>query len=247
MTLFIGLGHYKRTGKDSFANFLIQELTDLDPDLLVKKLSFAWKLKQICYELYAWAGLREPEFYETEEGARVREVVLPEIGKSPRQIWIDFGTNAVRDQVYEHTWRDYLFKAGHSENGRQPDVILVPDVRFLNEVNEFEIRNGVLIKVVRPGYGPGPNRPDRELLGYRRWTNVIGDVGTMASLQDWARQYAIWIAAKGVMPERSQAEIEAALAVEKIEPWDDPSDKPIVLAEVACPNCKTPIQCTVHA
>ena len=239
MTLFIGLGHYKRTGKDSFANFLIQELADLNPDLRVKKLSFAWKLKQICFELYAWAGMREPEFYETPEGEKLREIVLPEIGKSPRQIWIDFGTDAVRDKVYADTWKDYIFKEDH-----ECDVLLVPDVRFPNETQEFEIRNGILIKVVRPGYGPGPNRPDRMLLGYRGWTNVIGEVGTMTSLQDWARRYAVWIAAKGAMPERSQADIEAAMAVEKVEPWDDPGDKPIVLAEVRCPNCKMPIRCT---
>lgn len=219
MTLFIGLGHYKRTGKDSFANFLIQELAALNPELLVIKRSFAWKLKQICHELYGWAGLREPEFYETKEGELLREVVLPAIGKSPRQIWVDFGTTAVRDNVYKGTWRDYVFKADHSVNGRQPDVIIVPDVRFPDETVEIEVRNGLLIKVVRPGYGPGKNRPDRELLGFRRWTNVIGEVGTMSSLQHWARQYAVWIGAKGAMPDRSPAEIEAAMAVETVEPW----------------------------
>src|SRR5260370_701390 len=150
MTLFIGLGHYKRTGKDSFANFLIQELRDLNPDIRVVKKSLAWKMKQICHELYAWAGLREPEFYETEEGGRLRKVVWPGVGNSPRQIWITFGTNAVRDQVYIDTWLRHFFSQDYD-----CDVLLVPDVRFPNEVNEFEIRNGILIKVVRPGYGPG--------------------------------------------------------------------------------------------
>lgn len=224
LTLFIGLGHYKRTGKDSFANYLIQELADVNPRLLVLKKSFAWKLKQICHELYGWAGLREPEFYETKEGEALREVVLEAIGKSPRQIWVDFGTDAVRDHVWPGTWRDYIFKANHAVHGRQPDVMIVPDVRFPDETSEFEIRNGVLIKVVRPGFGPAKNRPDRELLGFRRWTNVIGDVGTMSSLQDWARQYAIWIGAKGAMPDRTPEEIEAALAIEKVEPWN-PNDE----------------------
>jgi hypothetical protein len=218
MTLFIGLGHYKRTGKDSFANFLIQELHDLNPELRVVKKSLAWKMKQICHELYAWAGLREPEFYETEEGSRLREVVLPALGKSPRQVWIAFGTDAVRDEVYADTWLRHFFSQDYN-----CDVLIVPDVRFPNEVNEFEIRNGVLIKVVRPGYGPGPNKPDRELLGFRRWTNVIGEVGTMQSLQYWARKYAAWITDNGPMPMRAPYEIKAAMAVEKIEPWTDPN------------------------
>ena len=221
MTLFIGLGHYKRTGKDTFANYLVDELASINPRLKVLKRSFAWKLKQVCHELYGWAGLREPEFYDTREGEVLREVVLPALGKSPRQIWVDFGTKAVRDQVYSHTWRDFLFK---DESTYAYDVAIVPDVRFPNETNEFEVRNGILIKVVRPGYGPGPNRPDRELLGFQRWSNIVGDAGSVESLRDWAHQYAVWIADNGPMPVRSREEIEAAIAVEKIEPWN-PNDE----------------------
>ncbi|MBX7136244.1 MAG: hypothetical protein K1X67_26535 [Fimbriimonadaceae bacterium] len=221
MTFFIGLGHYKRTGKDSFANYLIQELAAIDPFGLYLKRSFAWKLKQVCHELYGWAGLREPEFYETKEGEKLREVVLPELGKSPRQIWVDFGTDAVRDHVWSGTWRDYIFRGDHAVNGQQPTVLIVPDVRFPDETNEFEVRNGVLIKVVRPGYGPGKNRPDRMLLGFDRWTSVIGEQGSMASLHAEARRWAEWIIRrKGPMPSRSREEIRRAMAVEKIEPWN---------------------------
>src|SRR5262245_27874124 len=114
MSLFIGLGHYKRTGKDTFANYLMEELAALDPNIRVAKKSFAWKMKQICTELYGWAGLREPEFYETEEGAALREVVLPMVGKSPRQLWVDFGTKAVRDQVYRDTWLRHFFSQDYN-------------------------------------------------------------------------------------------------------------------------------------
>ena len=224
MTLHIGLGHYKRTGKDSFANFLISELAAFDPSIRVIKKSFAWKMKQICHELYAWAGLREPEFYESPEGEKLREVVLPAIGKSPRQLWVAFGTDAVRDRVYEDTWLRHYFEQDHDY-----EVLITPDVRFPNEVKEFEARNGILIKVVRPGYGPGPNVPDRALLGFDRWTSVIGEAGTMESLRRWAIEWATWIgnSLRGgtpLMPLRSPADIEAALAVEKIEPWK-PTDE----------------------
>lgn len=212
--LFIGLGHYKRTGKDSFADFLIRALYYRKPKLKVVKKSFAWKLKQICFELYGWAGLREPEFYETVHGSELREIVLEEIGKSPRQIWIDFGTDAVREKVYERTWLDYMFKSEHNA-----DVIIVPDTRFINEADTMLSKNATLIKVVRPGYGPGKNKPDRELLGYKRWDNVIGDEGSMGSLQRWADTYAEWICG-GAPVVRTAEEIEAALAVEQIVPWD---------------------------
>lgn len=213
--LYIGLGHYKRTGKDSFANYLVAALAQVAPHLRVKKLSLAWKLKQVCHELYAWAGLQGPDFYETEAGGALREVVLTGIGKSPRQIWIDFGTPAVREQVYDRTWIDYVFKTDH-----QADVILVPDVRFENEATEIKQRGGSLIKVVRPGYGPGPNLPDRQLLGYDGWDWVIGDVGTMESLNAWANEFSWWIAGKAPRPFQSYEGMQRALGVETVEPWE---------------------------
>ena len=79
----------------------VEACSERDPNFTIGKRSFAYKLKQVCHELYGWAGLREPEFYETPDGEQYREVILPEIGKSPRQIWIDMGTKAVRRHVYE--------------------------------------------------------------------------------------------------------------------------------------------------
>jgi len=213
--LFIGLGHYKRTGKDSFADYLIAALYRRDQKLRVIKKSMAWKLKQICHELYGWAGLREPEFYETIHGGELREVVLEEIGKSPRQIWIDFGTAAVREKVYDRTWLDYVFRAKH-----EADVIIVPDIRFENEAMAVQGRNGTLVKIVRPGYGPGENRPDRELLGFRGWDNVIGEDGQMGSLQEWAALYADWIVG-GAPVVRTREEMDAALSVERITAWEE--------------------------
>ena len=121
----IAIGHYRRVGKDTFANCVIEKVRQLNPRIRVGKRSWAWKLKQICHELYAWAGLREPEYYETEPGASLREVPLPEIGKSPRQIWIDFGTPAVRESACTaDTWLDYLLKkrapAGRDADPRHP-------------------------------------------------------------------------------------------------------------------------------
>lgn len=211
----IAIGHYRRVGKDTFANLLQAKLFELNPQLRVGKRSWAWKLKQICHELYAWAGLREPEFYETEPGASLREVVLPAIGKSPRQIWIDMGTPAVREQVYDRTWLDYLLK-----NEQHLDVMLIPDTRFFNEADAVLDEGGELLKIVRPGYGPGPNKPDRQLLGYSRFTNVFGETGLLSDLDVWADRYARWLCG-GEKPTRTAEEIRRALAAEVIEPWSE--------------------------
>ncbi len=163
--MIIGLGHTKRVGKTYFAKFLREEL---QPHCHVEVTAFATKLKQICHELYGWAGLRDEAFYESGSGASLREVVLPEIGKSPRQIWIDFGTPAVREQVYEPTWRDYVL--------RQPpkcDVCIITDVRFPNEAQGIKDSGGWLIKIERPGFEPGLDVADQALVGYTGWDKII--------------------------------------------------------------------------
>src|SRR5690606_32569637 len=80
---FVALGHYSRTGKDTFANYLGQHLKRLCPSFSYAKVPLAWKLKQIAHDLYAWDGMREPEFYDTVEGQPFRDVPLPTIGKTP--------------------------------------------------------------------------------------------------------------------------------------------------------------------
>jgi hypothetical protein len=209
----VGLGHYSRTGKDTFANSLVASLREMNPKLRVKKIPFAWKLKDICHQLYAWAGLKAAEFYETPEGEKLRNVVLPAIGKTPVQIWIDMGTPAVRDHVYQNTWIDYLM-----ESDLNVDVLIVPDVRFYNEVAAMKQRNAPLIKVVRPGYGPRESIADRALMCYRDWDYVIGTSGKMSELHHWASQFACWIHGS-VLPVQSDLERAQAYEIERIKPW----------------------------
>ncbi len=182
--MIIGLGHYKRTGKNAFAKFLRDAL---QAHCQVRITSFASKLKQICHDLYGWAGLREESFYETEPGASLREVVLPDIGKSPRQIWIDFGTPAVREHVYEPTWRDYILK--------QPskcDVLIITDVRFPNEAEGIKATGGKLIKIERPGYAPGLDVADQALIRYTGWDQIVIALN-LDELQTAAQRLAVEI------------------------------------------------------
>jgi hypothetical protein len=60
--IFIGLGHYSNVGKDSYANFLVEALEQYKVSAL--KISFAYKLKSICHDLYAWAGLQDADYYQ---------------------------------------------------------------------------------------------------------------------------------------------------------------------------------------
>lgn len=213
MTLFIGLGHYSRTGKDTFANYLTAALAERAPHLRVRKRSLAWKLKEITYDLYSWAGMMPPEHYETRDGEKDRDVLLPALGMTPVDVWVAFGTKAVRHHVYDRTWLDYLLRGDH-----QTDVLIVPDVRFPNEADAIKEAGGINIKIVRPGYGPRKTIADRALLGYTGWDYVLGSRGSMEALNVATQPFAAWAAGHSKLPAQTPEQRAQELAVECVEP-----------------------------
>ena len=183
--IIIGLGHYSRTGKDTFANALIAALGELNPRLRVARKSFATKLKDVTHQLYGWAGLQNEDYYNNPDHEHERDVILPALGMTPVEVWVKFGTPAVRGQVRDSTWVDYLLKTDH-----HLDVMVIPDIRFPNEVEAIREVGGHLIKIVRPGFGPRLTIADLALIEYGGWDNVIGETGDIKSLKRWAAIYA---------------------------------------------------------
>lgn len=179
----IGLGHASRVGKDTFADMLVEEFKRQESDNLVVKRPFAWKLKQIAHDLYAWDGMREPEWYDLEEGAPYRDTPLPTIGKTPVEIWVALGTPAIREQVYQNTWIDYVLK------GTIADMLIIPDVRFPNEIDAIRQMGGTLIHVVRPGVEPRNTVADRALLSYDGWDYRVNNHKGLGEL----RRQATWL------------------------------------------------------
>jgi hypothetical protein len=206
----VGLGHYSRTGKDTFANALVDWIGK-HSRLKAKKIPFAWKLKQICHDLYAWDGMREPEFYDTPEGEKFRDIMLPTIGKTPVEIWVAMGTPAVRQNVYQRTWIDFLLKSDH-----QCDILVVPDVRFPNEVDAIRETGGTVQKIVRPGYGPRNTVADKALLGYTGWDYVWGAHGDIDCLRVEAYRIGAALIDLDNWPVQSRDEKAFALSVEKL-------------------------------
>ncbi len=191
----IGLGHYSRTGKDTLANMIVESVRSRG--LTAKKVSLAWKLKQVCYELYGWAGMQPPEFYDTKDGEPYRDYILLPLGMTPVEVWVAMGTPAIRDNVYDRTWIDYLLKTDHGV-----DVLVVPDIRFLNEIEAFRAEGAILGKVVRPGYQPRQTVADQALAGYDGWDIWLG--GDLSILRKQATGLAIWACGMGELPKNSE-------------------------------------------
>ena len=174
MPKIIAFGHRKRTGKDTAGGILQNQLIERAPYLRVAQVSFATKLKEVSYEMFKWGGIQPGPFYERPENAHLREIVLPLLGKTPRQIWIEVG-NLMRD-VHPEVWiRNAIYV--------DADVVIVRDLRYHNEANVIEEMGGDRYKMVRDCVERGTDVADCNLDDYTEWTAIVQNNGTLRDLE----------------------------------------------------------------
>ena len=172
----VGFGHRRRVGKDTLADLVRKHLA-MNSDLHAERVSFARRLKQTAYKLFRYAGLQDPDWYDAHP--EMREIPLPEIGKSPRDLWIEMG-NRLRDVDPDIWIRNALDDPPRPE----ADVVLVSDVRYPNEAAYIRKRLGLLVKVVRPGVPDSDDIADSALaeMPDDEWDEVIVNDSDLKSL-----------------------------------------------------------------
>lgn len=171
MTIFCTFGHKKRVGKDTAARFLCSYLRTHRRGSNIQVHGYADKGKSVCYDLYKWAGLQPGDYYE--EHGDEKDVILPLIGMSPREIWIKFMSKAVRDKVYDLTWIKYLH---HNVNC---DVCIIKDMRFPIEADTIQEFGGYVYRIDRNDAPNDSDVADDALLDYSSWNGIITNNGTL--------------------------------------------------------------------
>jgi len=97
-------------------------------------------------------------------------------GMTGREFLQKLGT-AVRNEVHPEFWTRALFiKEKDNQN------LIIPDVRFPNEVQIIKDHGGMLIRIERPGAGAGNHISEIALDNYKGWDIVIDNVGTLENL-----------------------------------------------------------------
>lgn len=165
MPKIFGFGHRSRMGKNTVANFLAGYIRQNTRNKSVIVTSFASKLKSMCHDLYGWAGLMDEAFYEQDCNANLRDVKLYPIGKTPVEIWIEFGTTVGRS-IYMDTWLEYTLN-------KKCDYLIITDVRFPNELHGIHQRDGRTYKVVNPRVPLRDSVADNALEGSSGWTATL--------------------------------------------------------------------------
>lgn len=176
----IAMAYKKGVGKDTLGKFLMTNLRCKAPGVMVKHVAFAAKLKDVCHQLYGWAGLERGVYYETHRNKK--EEVLPLIGKSPREIWIGVG-NKMRE-FYSNTWLDYALK------GVTAEIIIITDCGFFNEAVAVREAGGVLCKINRDGLAQGTDGRETELDKWTDWDYVVNNDSSFEYLNSIAEKLA---------------------------------------------------------
>jgi hypothetical protein len=170
--MLVGFGHRRYVGKDSVCNFAISHIRQIQRNKLVIKTGFSSKLKAVAHDLWGWAGLRDEDYYE--DHPMEKDTIIPVLGKSAREIWIELGTTVGR-AIYPDTWLDFVLH-------KKCDHLFIKDVRFVNEADGILKMGGKIYRVDNPQIEKCGDVADTGLEGYDRWTGVIVNDGDLSSL-----------------------------------------------------------------
>ena len=134
--VIVGVTGVAGSGKSTFTD-LILKITSEDE---VEELAFATPLKKAAMELFVF---KHKDVYDP----KLKEVVDPRWGKSPRQILQWLGSEVLRDQFD----KDFLIKnLEHRIEASGASIIIVSDVRFDNEAEFVKSHGGILVRITRP-------------------------------------------------------------------------------------------------
>lgn len=179
--LVIAFGHRKRTGKGTLGQYLATELKLKYPGKRIVQIGFADKVKDVSHQIYGWAGVMPGSYYDTPANEHLREVILPLIGKSPRDVWIAVGNGLRASLGNEALWLDYAF------NHHKCDVMIFTDLRFPTEAEGVLEHGGWLYRVDRASAPIVTDGADDILKSYDGWTGTFANNGTLNDIYAFAR------------------------------------------------------------
>jgi hypothetical protein len=142
---------------------------------------FAGPLKAGLCAMFGWL----PESLDNREW---KEAVLPDIGKSPRQLMQTLGTEWGRQLVHPDLW--LLLAAQRIEQARRAGLpgIVFTDCRFVNEAWVARRNEGLVIQIVRPGCDPVAAHVSEQGIPPHLVDAVVRNEGTLDELYEKLRE-----------------------------------------------------------
>ena len=189
--MIIGVSGYSGSGKD-LVGTMIQFLASRNnakvslEDILDFPINHQyWLEEQSGWEIKKWAGklktiasmltgipvekFEDQEFKKTDLG--------PEWDMTVRDFLQKLGTDAVRNGLHTNAWVNALI-ADYTNESKW----VITDTRFPNEAEAIRKKDGILIRVERPGVKPINNHPSETGLDDYTFDHVIKNNGSIEDL-----------------------------------------------------------------
>jgi hypothetical protein len=173
--IIIGIAGKAQSGK-STSGKIIKSLLEKNKKV-VSIRPLAAKLKQICEDLFGWDG--DKGLHYDDNGILIQD--------KGRQLLINVGTDKMR-QVRPTVWVDYVLKHldDFSYFEKKPDVVIIDDVRFRNEVEKIKgagVDKVVLIKIERELQENIDSISEKDLDGYSGFDLTLPNDETLEDLE----------------------------------------------------------------
>jgi len=169
----IGLAGYPGVGKDEVAKILANFIED------TAVISFADPLRKIVGVLEGIA----PQALKLQEVKARPSRLNPSLSR--RQVLELIGTEGGRELISDSIWVDLMgFKLTALES-QNYDLVVIPDVRFINEIAMVKAFDGEVIWIDRPGCVSTGHKSSQDISGF--CDNTFSNNSTINDLADTVR------------------------------------------------------------
>lgn len=179
-TIVVGIAGLAGAGKDTFANYLIEELKKYQ--VSVGTYAFAEPVKHVAGYVF---GMTEEELH-TQAGKAA--VSIHGYGLTNREILQKVGTESFRDVFAQQIWIDF---ANRVLSERTEVFTIITDLRFENEL-KFVKDNGFSIRIDAPNRNKikVPNHPSERFVHNMPVDIVVSNDSSLAELHSVAAKVA---------------------------------------------------------
>lgn len=183
----IGIAGKKRSGKDTVAKALIE--CARREDITASRRALADALKEECASMLA--PLLHPRKSYSAILAEMHADDTKERYRLLLQWWgTEFRRGMTRDSYWVDNLRTWILRNCKGER----EIVVVPDVRFPNEVEMIKQLGGVVVNVNRPFLDAGDHHvSERALDEFQDWDYVVNNISDLEGLEWEARRIFLLI------------------------------------------------------
>lgn len=200
MSFYVGIAGYKRSGKDTVAKILIEELENVNVHAIRRALADA--LKEECASMMSREINRAAELYadkydfevpsKEEFFTRMNSDEYKETYRLLMQFWgTEWARQHIRDDYWLRAVEDYI-------ESMDANVAIIPDVRFPNEVTFCHEHGGIVVNVVRPGATTSGHSSENALDGCNEFNAMLDNSSDIDYLRQQIKENVVPIIMDGV-------------------------------------------------